>query len=273
MHLETFLYMLLQSDTTMAPPGQIPNFARLAEKSRNNASPNEWIEVPASRIKIGINDPDNDYGPNRFYGWDNEKPARQAEVASFKAKQRPITNEEYAQFLQETDRQEIPASWAFGNAQPKQVDLKNGLLNGHTNGHCAPEGSHFLKEKYVRTMYGHVPLELALDWPVAASYNELAACAAWMGGRIPTADEARSIYQYMDFRKSASTDSILTKKISAVNGYVVYMTACETFTSVADPEKQAPLEQWCRDLAAGQSRTERVEDWRRPFCKCSRSFQ
>jgi hypothetical protein len=76
----------------------------------------------------------------------------------------------------------------------------------------------FLHGKTVRTVYGSVSLKLALDWPVFASYDELAGCAAYMGGRIPTVEEARSIYYYADYLKKRELSSNLEKGIPAVNG-------------------------------------------------------
>jgi len=96
----------------------------------------------------------------------------------------------------------------------------NGTANGTTNGSTSLITS-YLEGKSVRTIYGLVPLKFALDWPVFASYDELAGCAAWMGGRIPTAEEARSIYSYVDSRKSKEkAEQQLGKTVPAVNGYV-----------------------------------------------------
>jgi hypothetical protein len=90
-------------------------------------------------------------------------------------------------------------------------------MNGHQNGvngtlHKVTAG------KYVRTVYGTVPLEYALDWPVMASYDELVGCAQWMGGRIPTMEEARSIYNYVDSLKDPEIEKLLGNTIPAVNG-------------------------------------------------------
>jgi hypothetical protein len=73
-------------------------------------------------------------------------------------------------------------------------------------------------------MYGPVPLKFALDWPVFASYDELAGCAAWMGGRIPTMEEARSIYAYVEKQKELSKRSKLSNMVPAVNAYVLHTT-------------------------------------------------
>jgi hypothetical protein len=88
--------------------------------------------------------------------------------------------------------------------------------NGHSNG---VNGSiqNVLYGKFVRTVFGAVPLEYALNWPVVASYDELAGCAQWMGGRIPTLEEVRSIYSYVEREKSKELGKTLGKTIPAVN--------------------------------------------------------
>jgi hypothetical protein len=62
-----------------------------------------------------------------------------------------------------------------------------------------------------------VPLKYALDWPVMASYDELAAYAKWANGRIPTFEEVRSIYNYVETSK-LDAQKVPSKLISAVNG-------------------------------------------------------
>jgi L-histidine Nalpha-methyltransferase / hercynylcysteine S-oxide synthase len=106
------------------------------------------------------------------------------------------------------------------------VNRTNGYANGHGNGISNRSGSldsvtpeSFLQGKAVRTVYGLVPLKYALDWPIFASYDELAGCASWMGGRIPTFEEVKSIYAYVDFLKRKETEKKLGKTLPAVNGY------------------------------------------------------
>jgi len=41
-----------------------------------------------------------------------------------------------------------------------------------------------------------------------------------MGGRIPTVEEARSIYKYVDELKIQEAERYLGKTVPAVNGYV-----------------------------------------------------
>jgi hypothetical protein len=113
----------------------------------------------------------------------------------------------------------IPASWAEG---AEASNGKSGASNGYTNGQSMPAGTlpeSFLEGKAVRTVYGLVPLKYALDWPIFASYDELVGCAAWMGGRIPTFEEARSIYTHVEaLRKRKEVERQLGKTVPAVNG-------------------------------------------------------
>lgn len=98
----------------------------------------------------------------------------------------------------------------------------NGYLNGDLNG-SIPLSRSFLEGKAVRTVYGPVPLKYALHWPVSASYDELADCAKWMGGSIPTLEQARSIYHYVDALKLKEAERHLGKCVPAVNGYELFM--------------------------------------------------
>lgn len=138
-----------------------------------------------------------------------------------------------------TNATQIPASWAEVKSAKGDQQVPNGhgavnadrpLADGmlgangttHTNGHLNGTSllpASFLEDKAVRTVYGLVPLKLALDWPIWASYNELAGCASWMGGRIPTYEEARSIYKHVSHLKKAEAERKLGKTVPAVNGY------------------------------------------------------
>jgi hypothetical protein len=121
----------------------------------------------------------------------------------------------------------LPASWAEMKNDSTTSAEPNGGANG-TNGVNGPSKSHsngaselpksFLEGKAVRTVYGLVPLEYALDWPIFASYDELRGCAAYLGGRIPTFEEARSIYRYAEIMKDEKAERQLGKTVPAVNG-------------------------------------------------------
>jgi formylglycine-generating enzyme required for sulfatase activity len=121
--------------------------------------------------------------PAASFGWDNEKPVRTVTVQSFEAQGRGITNGEYAEYLQRQQIRSYPASW-----------VQTGTAGA------------FLYRFAVRTVFGPVPLELAQDWPVIASYNELEQYAQWMQCRLPTFEEAKSIYAHSARLKKHTAD-------------------------------------------------------------------
>ena len=212
MHLETFLYMLLQSDKTLPPPGPKPDFQILAREASTRARPNSWIKVPEQQVEYGLSPAKN--GSTRdFFGWDNEMPVRSAKVPAFEAQARPLTNGDYARYLSEAGVDGYPASWSV------PATTSNGHQNGNAANASPGDGhlDHFLQGKTVKTLYGLVPLALALDWPVMASYDELARCAKWMDGRIPTAEEAHSIYAYVEKLRGKDISFQSPHNIPAVN--------------------------------------------------------
>lgn len=230
MHLETLLYMLIQSEKVLPPPGTVtPDFSAMAKQSETLAVENEWVTIPGSNVDIGIyGDDDKDYNTIRYFGWDNEKPYRSVHVRPFRAKARPITNGEYAMYLEKTGKTAIPASWCAKSTPTKDMSMpkRDSVVNGHThegNGSMHP----ITNDKFVRTVYGKVLLKFALGWPVVASYDELAGCAKWMGGRIPTMEEVRSIYNYVDSMKMEFQQS-LGNNIPAVNGHLINNGVDET---------------------------------------------
>lgn len=215
MHLETLLYMLVQSEKTLAPPGTIvPDFEAMAVHARQTAVENQWFKIPAQDIEIGLDDLEDNSGPEHYFGWDNEKPKRLVHVPSFSAQARPITNGEYAHYLEKNGITQIPASW-IPTRRDSGTGVNGNKSNGHINGAVSQD---YLRDKAVRTVYGAIPLKFALGWPVSASYDELAGCAQWMGGRIPTMEEARSIYRYVDQTKAKEAAKANARNIPAVNG-------------------------------------------------------
>ncbi|SMQ54371.1 unnamed protein product [Zymoseptoria tritici ST99CH_3D7] len=213
-HLETLLYMMVQSDKTLPPEGVIkPDFEQMSIQAERESVPNQWFDIPEQTLTLGLNDPDTPDGPVRHFGWDVEKPRYTVKVPAFKAQARPITNGEFAKYLIDNNKDDIPASWM--DHKVSESNEANGLSNGHAAFHA------FVHDKAVRTVYGPVPLRLALDWPVSASYDELHGCAKYMGGRIPTVEEARSIYTYAATMKKTDALNALGKTIPAVNGHLV----------------------------------------------------
>ncbi|OJJ04304.1 hypothetical protein ASPVEDRAFT_135556 [Aspergillus versicolor CBS 583.65] len=192
MHLETFLYMLIQSERILPPPGiPRPDFEKMFIDARENKKPNEWFAIPEQTLSVGLDCPENKM-PEVSFGWDNEIPSRTVTVQAFEAQGRAITNGEYAKYLQANQSQDAPASWM-------KLDHTNGASSGST-------GDDLLASLAVRTVFGPVPLKLAQDWPVIASYEELEQYASWMNCRLPTFEEAKSIYAHSARLKETLSD-------------------------------------------------------------------
>lgn len=218
MHLETLLYMLVQSEKTLPPPNTpVPNFSVLAEQAAAAAVPNSWTTIPESTLTIGTNDPQTASGPARYFGWDVETPARQATVPSFSASARVLSNGDYAAFLEATQSPAMPAAWTSSAPVNGHGDVA-GKYAAAAGGGSGPSAG-FLAGRAVRTVYGPVPLALALHWPASASYDELRACAAHMGGRVPTHEEVLSIYAHAE--ASAAKLSSSAAGVPAVNGHLL----------------------------------------------------
>lgn len=201
MHLETFLYMLLQSEKTLAPPGAaIPDFERLFIEARKDQKPNEWFTIPKQTLSVGLDVSSEGSLPAASFGWDTEIPPRTLTVHAFEAQARPITNGEFVKYLEANQIREAPASWVLTSG-------KNHAVSNGFNGSDGHVSAGFTSKYAVRTIFGPVPLKFAQDWPLMASYDELNGYAKWMKCRIPTYEEARSIYSYAAQFKEAERNS------------------------------------------------------------------
>ena len=172
MHAETLLYMLLQSEDTIPPSYPLS----LPESSIPLAAAS-WLQVPATELSLGLNDVEGS-SEGGFFGWDNEKPIRTVSVPSFEIQSRPISNLEYLTYLKANrrngDKLRCPKSWT--------------------------------PDAQVKTVYGPVSMAQAGNWPVAASYDELAGYAKWAGGRLPTYPELRLFYDTAESTESLYLD-------------------------------------------------------------------
>jgi L-histidine Nalpha-methyltransferase / hercynylcysteine S-oxide synthase len=192
MHIETLLYMLLQSPKTRPPPCvPAPDWQELAQRGKKSAidEGEKWQFFPGGEITVGLDDVEDDSTlSSAFFGWDNENPRRKEKVKPFLASKRAVTNGEYALFLQHTNGT-IPPSWSGS----------------------APNWS-------IKTVFGPVPLSLATEWPVMASYDDLNSYAQWKGGRIPTEGELRLLHDYLNMKDSVARRNAVN--IDAVNGHL-----------------------------------------------------
>ncbi|KAK6358631.1 hypothetical protein TWF730_007955 [Orbilia blumenaviensis] len=211
MHLETLMYMLLQHDLTVAPVGvPEPDFrAQFLLDSTRNKKEQSWIKIPATEITLGTMDNEEEGG---FLTWDNEKPVLKSSVKPFEAFSRPITNGEYALYLEGIKSTSYPKSWTTGGR-----NINTDVLAEVDRGDFTPDA---FKGLFVKTVFGPVPLTYAQYWPAIASYDELNGCATWMGGRLPTREELQVIYDHAEVVKKDLEAKKLAAMIDAVNGHL-----------------------------------------------------
>ncbi|KAJ4482382.1 DUF323 domain-containing protein [Lentinula aciculospora] len=177
-HAETLLYMLLQraGSGTVPPPGfAVPEWNSLVSSWKNMPPlAEDTVLLGPSVVELGHDDAEGDDEleehklnvKDHEFGWDNEHPKRLVEVPEFRISWRPITNGQfYEAFKMNKDKFHVPASWTEEN-----------------------------KEFKVLTLYGPVPLSVAENWPIFASYDDLSTYATVKGGRLPTEPELRLFY-------------------------------------------------------------------------------
>ena len=237
------------------PPPDVPrpDFAGMAVKAASERVENRWFRIPAQKLTVGFEDPESDDGPDRFFAWDNEREPYDVEVPAFEAQARPVSIGEYAAYLVDAGLEDtIPATWIKLDANGTTNGSLNGA-NGHSslngaNGHSSLNGANghngvnghivnshgalnrisgyasgnsavksFISRHGMRTVWGPIPLAQTLDWPLTASYNEVAGYAQWVGGvRIPTLHEVRSIHELVE-RQRRGGDTAAKKSPSAIN--------------------------------------------------------
>ncbi|KAF8744381.1 Histidine-specific methyltransferase, SAM-dependent, partial [Rhizoctonia solani] len=176
LHAETLLYMLLQraGSGTIPPATIVPDWKTLAKgwdaEVRATSNAPTTLRVGPADVTVGHDDFESEdatapegWQSSYEFGWDNEHPKRTVSISGVDISNRPITNGDYLAFLSKESRlgeQDLPASWV--------------LVEG---------------EICVRTLYGPVEFDTARHWPLAASYDEIAAYARAQGGRLPSEAE------------------------------------------------------------------------------------
>ena len=165
MHQETLLYMWhrLPFEQKRKPAGQAP-------AAEGRPPRREWIGVPRGRATLGV-----DAGAVPF-SWDNERPARQADVPAFSIERHNVTNADFLEFVDSGGYSDArwwrpeDAAWLATEA------IRHPLFWERHDGRW-----------YWRGMFELVPLPAA--WPVYVSWAEASAFARWRGMRLPTEAE------------------------------------------------------------------------------------
>jgi formylglycine-generating enzyme required for sulfatase activity len=155
MHQETLLYMWhrLPLDQKDRPQGYQPVID-------GRVPTHEWIEIPAGRVTLGEDD------DALLFGWDNERPHLEGDVAAFTLQRHDVTNADYLEFVNQ------------GGPAPMFWEKHGGAWHW-------------------RGMFDLIPLPLS--WPVYVSHENASAYAEWRGWLLPTeAQFQRAAYGTFD---------------------------------------------------------------------------
>ncbi|KAI8072481.1 hypothetical protein BC940DRAFT_330631 [Gongronella butleri] len=179
MHIETLLYMLLQSPNVRAPPVSPPAWAiktsKEAHVDTHPLAPAPLVTFTATDMVATLGHDDDEALDGQQdaltleFGWDNEHPRRKVPVAPFEIQSRPVTNGEY---------------WAFVNQQPE-----------NERGALWPAAWTAMDSDIpkIKTSFGLADLAVARHWPAQVSYIQADAYALAHGMRLPTEEE----WQYL----------------------------------------------------------------------------
>ncbi|KAI9205608.1 histidine-specific methyltransferase [Polychytrium aggregatum] len=179
MHLETFLYMLVQSDHTL-PPAGIVRPKRLGQQPLVPLAPAALAQVSAGQVTLGTlhrEQDDGNAGSSFVFGWDNESPELTVQVDGFSVQNRPVAVQEYYKFWCAQGKPEslLPKSWTDDGAA-------------------------------VKTALGPVPIHAdgedangpASRWPAYVSFDQADAYAKSIGGSLPSEEQIARIRQCVD---------------------------------------------------------------------------
>ncbi|KAJ3037093.1 hypothetical protein HK097_003606 [Rhizophlyctis rosea] len=214
MHLETILYMLLQSPTVKPPHNVAKPILPTTTTTTTHIKPAKFIPFPnpPSTLTIGIEDPEeNDFNaslptPPQF-GWDNEKPPHTASLKPFALQSRKVTNGEYFHFLasQSFPSHLLPASWIHLPSPPQSLTTAAKAAEPPSSP-TLDASSHY----GIKTVFGVVELQKGWKWPVSVSGDQASAYAVVKGGRLPTEAEWRFVRGAMRRKES---DGVETEEV------------------------------------------------------------
>jgi ergothioneine biosynthesis protein EgtB len=168
MHHETLAYMLQELDHGLKQrPADWPELPGPGVPQRGRR-----VELPAGEVVMGA------LPGSLPFGWDNEYPAHRVPVPAFAIDDLPVTNAEFAEFVDVGGYAEgrlwRPADWGWrsrlGLRQPH-------AWRRHSDGWR------------VRGLLEDVPFETAAQWPAMVSWAEASAYARWRESRLPTEAE------------------------------------------------------------------------------------
>ncbi|GMG32564.1 unnamed protein product [Aspergillus oryzae] len=190
------------SHPNILPPPDIPrpDFIHMAEQAVRVRVENQWFSIKPRTFTIGIEDTDDDsaLSPADFFAWDNERNTYEVSVQGFEAQARPASILDYAIYLVKTSQKDcLLVTWSTVSGLPDRSIASSPQSD--------PVIEEFIDGLALKTVYGLLPVRLALDWPIYTSYNEAEGYAEWAGARLPTLHEARSIHRQVEEENAEKT--------------------------------------------------------------------
>ncbi|KAI8093632.1 uncharacterized protein BX664DRAFT_295507 [Halteromyces radiatus] len=185
MHVETLLYMLVQSPN-IHPPTVAPPAWWYSQQQQQQQQQQEQLSILSSAplisikdnttVQLGHDDDESMDGKKVTsveFGWDNEHPKRTVPSNSFEIQSRPVTNGEYWQFWKENGEPSLwPASWIKKDDDDQLPQIK--------------------------TSFGMCDMHDAVNWPVQVSCVQAEAYANANKMRLPSEEEWILFRQHMD---------------------------------------------------------------------------
>eukprot|EP00523_Entomoneis_sp_CCMP467_P006687 CAMPEP_0168735062 /NCGR_PEP_ID=MMETSP0724-20121128/9137_1 /TAXON_ID=265536 /ORGANISM="Amphiprora sp., Strain CCMP467" /LENGTH=827 /DNA_ID=CAMNT_0008782189 /DNA_START=171 /DNA_END=2651 /DNA_ORIENTATION=- len=158
MHIETFIYMLVQLKRELLPKTYLPAYLRSESFVCEPLKKALWLDVKPGKVQRGINnmesqDDKSESAVATEFGWDNETPVRDYEVSKpFRAQSRPVTCGEYLDFLMTLDAEDrahlVPSSWIANNDGSYAMLTLFGPIDVVKCKNCPATLSYKLSEKY-----------------------------------------------------------------------------------------------------------------------------
>jgi gamma-glutamyl hercynylcysteine S-oxide synthase len=172
MHQETLMYLIHRV------PYEFKRTPPKVQSDRGTASlPASWIQIEGGVTQLGA-----DPGSIPF-GWDNEFPEMQAEVAPFEIASRKISNGEFLEFV-EAGGYENEKLWSEAAWQSiREANISAPPFWSRRGGEWLYDG-----------LFESMPLPL--EWPVYLSHIEARAFTRWCGCRLPSEAEWHRAFEH-----------------------------------------------------------------------------
>ena len=175
-----------------------PSYKKLNKQIEHKSNKLSWKDIEGGIVEIG-----QDFERSNKFFYDNEGPKHEVLLKPFQISNRPITNREWLEFMDD------------GGYQKPELWLSDGWEKVNANNWQSP--LYWLHDKdlswYSFSLYGLHPL--SLDAPVShVSFYEANAYATWRSKRLPTEFEWEIASSYSNHDGNLLDENILIPKIN-----------------------------------------------------------